>query len=891
MSRFVERLFEALLRLYPARFRERLSESMTETFHDEYEESRRRGRARGALFVARSLAGTVFWALLEWIRPSFAPARKARAEASWLRRIGSLAKEARFALRSFFRRPGFSAIAVLTLALGVGANSTIFSVVNGVLLKPLDYAHPEELVTVHSEYGGTELRLGTMSYPDLAGLASEVGALESLVGVSSINMTLTGLGDPVWMSPRRVTQGLLSTFEIAPALGRDIRADDLGPNGPKVVVVSHAFWQARLGGALDVLGRTIALSGVSYEIVGVAPPGFDYPENAELWIPHVVDLEGCGRGCHVMTGIGRLAQGATLDQARAEANRIAANWAIEFPDTNTNKGFLIRSLQDQMVGDVRRGLLLLSGAVGLVALIACANVANLLLSRATSRTGEIAIRTAIGASRARLVSQSLIESALLSLGGGAAGLGLAGASLAVLRRLTTGIPRMEEVRIDSHVLLFTLAAMVAVTFLFGLAPAFALARSPIRTGLGYAASGGTGDNPGRRRFRTLLLVGEVALSALLLVGAGLVLRSFAALYAVDVGFETRNILRFSLILPEVRYGSIESIRNFYRELEERVRELPGIESVGSVWGPPLGSGRASGNVRVEGRPKPPPELETEAYVHPVGPGWFETMQIPLLRGRSLSAADDTGSEPVAVVNEAFVRENFPDEDPLDRLVEVTIDFGYGSPHFRIVGIVGDVRSRQIIADPEPQIYVPHGQFGPEDLNINVRMRAGAPSVLPEIRALVQEMDPDVPLYRIETIAEAVARQVGPTRFYLTLIGAFAVLASVLAAVGLYGVVAYNTSQRSREIGLRMALGARRASILRMVVRDGMAPALVGLLMGLTCAFFGARILNAILFGVEPRDPAIYAATAAILFVVALAASIVPARRASRVDPVSTLRSA
>jgi putative ABC transport system permease protein len=810
-------------------------------------------------------------------------------EPAFLRRFALPAKELRFALRSFWRRPGFSAIAVLTLALGVGANSTIFSVVNGVLLKPLEYAHPEELVTVHA-VEGAERRVGFMSYPDLAGLGSEVRAFQSLAGVSSTNMTLTGLGDPVHMSAKRVTQGLLSTFGVAPALGRDIRADEFGPNGPAVVVVSHAFWEARLGGAPDAVGRFIALSGVSYEIVGIAPPGFDYPENAELWIPYRLDLEGCGRGCHVMNGIGKLAPGATLDEARAEAKRLAANWAIEFPDSNTNKTFLVRSLQDQMVGDVRKGLLLLSGAVGLVALIACANVANLLLSRATSRTGEVAIRTAIGASRAHLVSQSLLESALLAIAGGAFGLGLAGTSLAVLRRLTVGIPRIDEVQIDSHVLVFTFAAVVIVTFLFGLAPAFSLARSPIRAGLGYAASGGTGDNPGRRRFRTLLLVGEVALSALLLVGAGLVLRSFAALYAVDVGFETRNILRFNLILPEVRYGSIEAIRNFYRELEERIRQLPGVDSVGSVWGPPLGTSGASGNVRVQGRPKPPPELETEASIHPVGPGWFETMQIPLRRGRLLSEGDDSGPEPVAVVNDAFVRENFPGEDPIDRMVELTLDFGYGSPYFRIVGVVGDVRSRKIAADPEPQMYVPHGHFGPEDLTLNVRMRAGAPSVLPEVRALVREMDSDVPLYRIETIAEAVARQVGPTRFYLTLIGAFAVLASVLAAVGLYGVVACNTSQRSREIGLRMALGAQRASILRMVVREGMVPAMVGLLAGLTAAFFGGRILNAILFGVEPRDPAIYIGTGAVLLAVALVASIVPARRASRVDPVTTLRS-
>jgi predicted permease len=720
-----------------------------------------------------------------------------------------------------------------------------------------------------------------MSYPDIEDLAREVSAFEFLVGVSSTSMTLTGFGEPVVMRFPRVTRGLMDVFRVAPLLGRDIRADEFGAAAPSVVVVSHGFWQSRLGGAEDVLGRTITLGGAAYEIVGVAPPGFDYPEGAELWIPRRLDLEGCGRGCHTFFALGRLADTATLAGARAEADRLAANLSAEFPDTNAGKRFLVRSLKEAMVGKVRVGLLLLLGAVGLLTLVACANVANLLLARASSRRGEIAIRTAVGASRARLVAQSLVESALLSVAGAATGLTLAAASLAALRRLGSEIPRVLEVHIDARVLLFTLLASVVVTFLFGLAPAFAYARSSLRNELA--------SDPGRRRFRTLLLVSEVALSALLLVGAGLVLRSFHALYAVDVGFDPRNLLRFSLILPEVRYESIDSIRNFYRELEDRLGALPGVESVGSGWSPPLGTGRATGNILVKGRPEPPPELEREASIVSVGPHWFETMRIALRRGRLLEPADDAGAEPVAVVNEAFARAAFPDEDPLDKLVEITVDMGYGSPDYRIVGIVADVRARTIVDEAEPQIYVPHGVFGPEDLTVTLRLSPGAPPVLPAARTILKAMDADVPMYRVETVEEAVGRNVAPTRFYLVLIGAFAVLASLLAAVGLYGVVSYNAASRTRELGLRIALGARREGILRMVLFQGMIPALAGLALGLASAFGTARVLNAILFGVEPRDPAVYAGTAALLLVTALLATILPARRASRVDPLVALR--
>ena len=805
-------------------------------------------------------------------------------------RLGVLHKEIRFALRSMLHRPGFTAVAILTLALGVGANTAIFSVVNGVLLRPLDFHDPDRLITVNADWSGPEAGLGSMSYPDIDDLEREAESIESLIGVSSSSMTLTGLGDPVVLEVTRVTKGLMAPLRVAPVLGRDIRAEEFGKDAPYVIVVSYDFWQSQLGGDREILGKALSLSGYSYEIVGVAPPGFHYPEgDAELWAPRRMDVEGCARGCHTMRVVGRLVAEATLETARAEAEQIAASLRAEYPDTNTHKSFLVRSLQDQIVGDVRTGLLLLLGAVGLVALIACANVANLLLARASSRTGEIAIRTAIGASRGRLVAQSLLESGLLALLGGALGLAFAWGSLALLPRFASDLPRMSEVQIDLRVLLFTLGAVVVVTFLFGLAPALALVRSDVKSGLGSGDAGSMGESPTRRRFCAALLVGEVALSAFLLVGAGLVLRSFVALYSVDLGFDPSGVVRFNLILPDVRYDSLEAVRSFYRELESRAATIPGVESVGSVWGPPFGNTRATGGVLVEGRPQPSPELEREASIHPVGPGFFQTMRIPLRRGRLLETRDDTTAEPVAVVNEAFVHDNFPDEDPIGRLVRVTVDLGYGSPYFRVVGIVGDVRSRRIGEDPEAQIYVPHGIYGPDNLTVNLRTVPGAAGVIPQVRAVLEDMDPTIPMYRVETIAEAFGRQLAPARFYLVLIGAFAALAALLAAVGLYGVAAYNTSRRTRELGLRLALGAEQTGVLKLVLVQGMLPAMAGLAVGLVAAFFGGRVMSAILFGVEPRDPTIFGATALVLLVVALVATLLPARRASRVDPVVALR--
>lgn len=885
VPRIVMVLLEGALRAYPRAFRDRFGAGMLDAFESRWRERRHLGAVVLARMLLRAMANIVVTGIAERVSPRHTPEEVPRSRLSgW---FSIVAQDLFFGGRLLRKQLGFTSVAVVTLALGIGANSAIFSVVDGVLLNPLPYHDPHEIVYVTTVWGGAEPGTGVMSYPDLVDIEHEVPAIETLAGYNTSSMTLTGVGEPVVETVARVTEGLLQVFAVAPVLGRDIRADEFGPDGPRVAVISYGMWRDRLGGDPRVIGRMLELNSVSYEIVGVAPEGFGFPINSPIWIPRRLDVESCHRGCHTMRGIGRLAAGASVEAAQLQAQQLAERLEAAYRDTNYQKSFRVQTLQDQIVGDVKAGLWLMLGAVGLVLLIACANVANLLLVRSQARATERAVRAALGATRARLVIQSLVESGLLALLGGAAGLGLAQLILGALPGLASGqIPRLEEVAIDGQVLAFTAATVFAVVLLFGLAPALSGSTMPGSIGLGR----GAGDSgPRHQRFRSWLLTAEVALSTVLLIGAGLLLRTFYEMHEVHLGYETENIIRFDINLPEARYTSLEAVRNFYRDLEDEIRTMPGVASVGSAWSPPLARANANGTVYIEGRPEPPPELERDARIHSVSPGWLETMGIASHRGRSLRPEDDVGDDRVAVVNESFVKDNFPDEDPLGKSVRVTVDLGYGSPYFRIVGMIPDIRGRRVIRDPEPGIWVPHGQFGPEQMTVTVRSVQGAPPVLPQIRAAVRSRDANLPLYNIETMDQAVARQIAPTRFYMILAGAFAGLAALLAAVGLYGVAAYTTSRRTREIGVRVALGADRRGIIRLVLGQGIRPAGWGLIAGLTGAYFGATVLEALLFGVTPRDPAIFAVVAVLLAGVAVVATVLPARRASKIDPVVALQ--
>lgn len=799
-----------------------------------------------------------------------------------MERLGGIWRDVRFGLRQLRRNPAFAAIAILTLGLGVGATTSVFSVLNGVLLRPLPYAQPESLLRVW-----VAPNRGVMSGNDALDIQNELPSVDRLVSFTTQSFTVTGMGEPFLVSSARVSDGLLSIFGEAPLMGRDHDFTHMGGDERSEVMIGHGLWQRLFGGDNDILGRTMQLNGVTYEIVGVAPEGFTFPGQTEIWMPRGLVREGCGRGCHTWSNIGTLAAGASIESVQTELDALAVRLEESYPETNTNKPFRAVSLQDDVVGDVRRGLWIVLGAVAAVLLIACANVANLLLVRAAGRTGEMAVRGALGATRRRLVRQTLIESGVMAFLGGMLGLGLAYGGVAAIKRFSaSSIPRIDTVAVDMSAALFTLALVAFVTLLFGLTPALRSAGVSLANSLGDA---GRGSQTGaRNRQRKALVAVEMGLSVVLLFAAGLLLRTFSQLHAVDLGYQTQDIVRFSLNLPGAEYETLEEVRLFYRTMEQQLAELPGVESVGSVFGAPLGRGNISGDVLVEGRPEPAPGDEVEASLKGVSPHYLATMGIPLIRGRTLEPSDDVNALPVAVVNQTFAQEVFPGEDVLGKRVEITVDMGYGSPQWTIVGVFGDIRGRSITTEPVAEIYVPHGQFGPNSLTTSIRTAPGAVVTGEAVRQVVHGLDSNLPIRRFETVQQAIAADVAPTRFYLVLVTAFAGLALLLAAIGLYGVLAYTVSTRTREIGVRVAMGADSSVITRMVVFDGLKPALVGVAAGLFVALLGGRVLESVLYGVQPRDPMVLASVPLVLLAVAALAALIPAARAGALEPAEAL---
>ncbi len=883
------RIGHVLVGLLPKRFRAKFGAAIEETLVAGLYDHRGRQRFWFALVNYQNIVTT---AARERLAPTTTPSMRLHARPSRAQRgattVQSILQDLRFAIRSLRRQPGFALIVIATLALGIGANTTIFSVINAVLLDPLPYSNPGELVVVGAVDADTPRGYGRMSRPDTEDI-SDLPAFTSLVGYSTTAVTLIDGGEPAVFQAARVAQGMLSTFERAPMLGKDVTQADATPDAPRVTVISHRFWQDVLGGREDVIGSSVMLSEVTWHVIGVAPAGFNFPDGVDIWQPWRMRPEDCTRGCQTLLTIGRLAPGATLTQAQTQMTALGERLASELPDTNFDKRFAGDFLRNRIVGDVRSGLWIVLGAVGLVLLIACANVAILLLVRATARQGEIAIRTALGASRGRLLRQVLVESQVLAFVG--AGLGTLGAWVAVnvLKQLSAGtIPRIENVSLDGSVLTVTLAATVIVALLFGLAPAITLSRAGATGGLNASGRGGL-TNPGDSRFRSVLMGTEVAMSLLLLTGSGLLLKTFARLYAVDLGYETEEIIRFTVSIPSARYETLEQVATFYETLDRQIATTPGVAAVGAVYGAPLGRGNITGQVLVEGRPEPPNGSETFGSIRPVTSGYFDAMRLPLLRGRGVESTDVGGSIPVAVVNEVFVRENFPNEDPLGQRVYLTAGFGYTNPTWTIVGVTRDIRSRSLTREPVPEIYVPHSQFGPAFMTVNVRGMPGGPPLINTLRAELKTLDPSVPMRNVETVRDAVTRQLAPTRFYLILVGSFAALAVILSAIGLYGVVSYLVSRRAREIGIRLALGAKTGTIVRLVATQGLRPAIVGLIAGVIVSLASTRLLSSILYEVRPNDMTVLGGVTSLVLLVSLVAVFLPAGRASRVNPVSVMR--
>ena len=795
-----------------------------------------------------------------------------------------------YALRRLVKAPAFTVVAVVTLALGIGANTAIFSVVNGVLLKPLPYPESERLVGVYHTANG---RRAVMSGPNFTDVARTATSFENAAAISTGRMILTGQGEPIRIPVANVSASLFNVLRVRPILGRTFNADENTPGRTSIVVLSYGLWQQRFGGDPDVVGRRIQLDGVSREVVGVMPQGFSYPADRQAWLPVEYDQNFVTRqrGAWYLDVVARLKPGVTTQQSATEVETIGRNLAREYPDADAEIGMTTYPLREAMVGDIRRAVFVLLGAVGFVLLIACANVANLLLARAAAREPEMAVRTALGAGRGRLVRQLLTESIILALVGAAFGLLLAVWGVEFLTSLKPqGIPRLDNIRIDGAVVLFTMAIAVVTGVLFGVAPAFTATR-------GLTASlkeGGRGAVTARggARLRGALVVAELALAVMLLAGAGLLMRSFIKLQAVDPGFRPEQALTFELTLPEARYKEDPQIISFFDRLLPRLRALPGVRAAAAVMGLPLSGMDFVISFEVEGRPPVPPSQRPAMQVRVATPDYFSTIGIPLKRGRGFSDDDRQGTTPVVLITETAARMFFPNEDPIGKTIKLGWGRGGGARRRaggEVVGIVGDVKEAGLDEPNPPHIYMPLRQWPVGFMSIVVKTATAPPTLADAARTEVYAVDPNLPVSNVRTLDEIVARSISQPRFYMLLLAIFAGVALALAAIGIFGVLSYAVAQRTREIGIRMALGAQQHTVIGLVVREAMLLVAFGVASGTIAALVLSRTMTKMLFSVAPTDPATFAIVAAGLLAVALLASYLPARRATRVDPVVALR--
>ena len=809
----------------------------------------------------------------------------------------TLLQDIRYGVRMLLKRPSFTLIAVVALALGIGANTAIFSVVNAVLLRPLPFAEAGRLMNVWETNPQRGQTRAAVSYPDFADWREQNHSFDYMSTYHDSDFILTGGGEPLRLLGAVVNADLFPLLGAQPAIGRTFRPDEDKPGeGGRVVVLGHGLWQRQFGSDPNVVGRAVTLNGNSYTVVGVMPAGFTFPIEStpiELWTTVAEDASGKEpitgmRGAHYMNVIARLKPGVTEAQAQGEMDTISARLAQQYPDTNAHRGTNVMSALESLVGDVRPALLILLGAVGCVLLIACANVANLLLARATTRHKEIAIRAALGASRLRVVRQLLTESVLLALAGGALGLLVALWGGDLLMALSGDeLPRATQINLDWRVLGFTLLVSCVTGVLFGLVPALHAARFDLTESL--KEGGRTGGEGGRRnRVRGALIVAEVAVALVLLVGAGLLVESLRRLQQVNPGFDAHNVLTATVSLPEAQYKTEQQVE-FYRNLRERIAQLPGVTSASVVFPLPLGGDRIGISFETEGRPLPKSDLPV-TELRMVTPDYFRTLNIPLVKGRDFTVRDDARAPGVIIVNEAFARKFFPDEDPIGHRVKPGISTDENDPVMReIVGVVGNVKHKSLSAAVEPEAYVPHAQIPFGSMTLVVKTAGDASGLAGAVRNEVRALDKDLPVYNVKTLDDYLAISVAQPRFNTLLLASFAALALVLTAVGLYGVMSYSVVQRTHEIGVRIALGAQRRDVLKLVVGQGMLLALIGTGLGLLASLAATRVLASLLYEVSAADPLIYAGITLLLTTVALVACYIPARRATKVDPMIALR--
>ena len=808
--------------------------------------------------------------------------------------VETLFQDLKFGARMLRKNLGFTLVAVLTLALGIGASTAIFSVVNAVLLRPLQYPNAERIVAIQElNEKGSRVQVTPANFLDWRTQQTSFEHLAALL-TRAANFSTGDESERIELA--MTSTNFFEVFGVRPHLGRFFLPEEERAGHDAVVVVSYGFWQRRFGGDPSLVNRSLTLDGRSYTVVGIAPAGFQYPDRTEVWIPpyQLVPTLGAqmnierARGFGFLSAVAALRPGVTVKQAHDEMTAITARLRQQYPDTNNNRFNRVVSLQTHLVGENTAALLLLLGAVALLLLIACANVANLLLARAASRHKEIAVRLALGATRLRLVRQLLVESVLLALIGGVAGLLLGWWGVDLMQGLLpANFPRAQDIGIDLRVLGFTLQVSLGTGILFGLAPALQSTNPDINESLKESARGSTGA-PGNR-VRSLLIVSEVALSLVLLIGAGLLFRSFLRLQAVELGFRPERVLTFRLTPSGTNFTEDPQFSDFYRQVAERIRTLPGVDTVGVINTLPLVKGPTSG-FRVEGRPLTTPDKWPGVNYRSVSPDYFRAVNVPVLKGRVFDAHDNYSAPRVVLVNQSLVRRDFAGEEPIGKRINLGGTQPDGQPSwFEIVGVVADVRSLELNTEPVPEIYTSYLQDPFAGMSYVVRSAVEPESLIQAVREAVRQIDKAQPVAEIREMDQIISEVAAQPRFNTLLLSLFAGVALLLAAAGIYGVMSYSVTQRTHEIGLRMALGAQTRDVIRLIVGQCIKLTLAGLALGLVCAYAMTRIMATLLYGISPTDPSTFAVGTLLLVVVALLACYLPARRAAKVDPLIALR--
>lgn len=804
--------------------------------------------------------------------------------------MDTLLQDVRYGLRLLRKSPVFALVVILTLALGIGANTAIFSVINGVLLRPLPFSQPDRVVSIFETNFSRGMTQETLSPANFLDLASQNQVFSAVAAYLRGPIALTGRGDAVRLRVVSASPSLFDVLGVTPEIGRGFVAEDLSARNGHVAVVGHQLWATRFGRDAAILGQTIRLDGEEYVVVGVMPDQFQFPiSGSDLWVPLLLnDKIWAQRGAHFLSGIGRLKPGISQASAKADLATIGARLAAQYPKSNKGYGLGAIEFHQDLVGDVKPALLILLASVGLVVLIACANIANLLLARSSERDREVAIRSALGATPMRVRRQFLTESLMLSLMGAVVGVVVAAWVIKIILRFgPKDIPRIQSIQLDSHVLMFSLLLAGATGVIFGILPAFRASRPQLNDSLKSGARV-LGAHEGRV-LRSSLVAGEIALSLVLLAGAGLLVRSFLRLEAVDPGFNPAGLLTFDLALPEIQYPDGTRVAAFSNDLLERLRSLPGVESAAIVKPAPLSGNDYSSSFKVKAQQPSPNDEERSAEVRIVSRDYFQTMQIPVLRGRVFQSTDRRDAPPVVIISRSAEKKFFPDGEALGQQMSFDARIGYDKVGGQIVGVVGDVHDLGLELEPPPDAYVLQDQAGVNEINVLIRTKGDPISFAAAVRDKVRGLDGNLPIAAMSTMETALGDSLAQRRFYMLLLGIFAAVAIGLAAVGVYGVMAYSVSRRTQEIGIRLALGAKHQQLLSLLMRQAAFLVATGLVVGLIITAASGRILTGLLFGIRASDPLILLSSTCGLALIALLAGYVPLRRVLKVDPMIALR--